>query len=220
MSDEIDVVKITHKTYDLIAYDYSSKIDGLVADSWVGEFERELLDKFLLMTMLPHPSILEIGCGNGKDANYFRQKGAVPVAADISLSMLNEASKRVSGGVLCQMDMRSLGFADDSFDGVWANGCIYHVPKVELARVLKEVLRVLRLWGVFSFNFKVGSGERLDESPRSFKTGPRFFAYYKSREIKDYLRQAGFEVLEMSKYPAKIYDEELVHLWCRKAVAT
>jgi len=43
MNDEFDVTRITHHTYDQMASDYSSMINELVSDSWVGKFERGLL---------------------------------------------------------------------------------------------------------------------------------------------------------------------------------
>ena len=101
---------------------------------------------------------------------------------------------------------------------MWANGSVYHVPKTDLGQVLKKVLRVLRLSGVFSFNLKVGVGEKLEETPRSYKRGPRFYAYYRRREITGHLKQVGFEFLEIRKYPEKIFGEEIIYLWCRKPV--
>ncbi|MFC1933347.1 class I SAM-dependent methyltransferase [Chloroflexota bacterium] len=216
MRNRTDAVKTTHETYDLIASDYSSAINELVSESWIREFEQGLLDRFLSMTKLAKPGVLDIGCGDGRDTEYLRQRQAIVVAMDISLGMIQEANKRVSEGIFCQMDMRNLGFTSEIFDGVWANGCIYHVPKADLEQVLKEVLRVLRPSGLFSFNLKVGVGEKLEKTPRSFDKAPRFYAYYSRREIKDYLKQAGFELLEIREYPEKILDEEILHLWCRK----
>tara|TARA_B100000315_G_scaffold53477_1_gene47829 strand:- start:235 stop:897 length:663 start_codon:yes stop_codon:yes gene_type:complete len=218
MNDKIDAVIITHKTYDLIVVDYASAIDELVSESWIRRFERGLLDSFLLMTKLTKSDVLDIGCGDGRDTEHLRQKRAVVVAVDYSRSMLIEVRKRIKEGVLCQMDMRNLGFSSDSFDGVWTNGCIYHVPKTDLGKVLREVLRVLRPLGIFSFNLKIGIGEQLEEAPRSYKRGPRFYAYYRRREMKDYLEQAGFEFLGIRKYPQKILGEEIIHLWCRKPI--
>ncbi|MFC1949010.1 class I SAM-dependent methyltransferase [Chloroflexota bacterium] len=216
MDNNIDAVKITHRTYDSIASGYSSRIGSLIADSWVGEFERVLMDEFLLLMTLSSPSVLDIGCGNGKDANYLRQKGAVTVAVDISMGMIKEASRISSECVLCQMDMRNLGFAGGSFDGVRANGCIYHIPKAELSRLLNEIARVLKPSGIFSFNLKIGDGEKLEETPKSYQGGPRFYAYYSNSEIGEYLMNTGFELLAMCKYPRRIFDEEIIHLWCSK----
>jgi SAM-dependent methyltransferase len=207
---------ITRKTYDRIAPAYSSRIDELVTGSWIEEFERELLDGFLRMVVLPEATILDIGCGSGRDMIYLRQKGAVVVGVDSSVAMLREARERTGGGVLCQMDMRKIGLSGGAFDGVWANGCIYHVAKAELAGVLGEVRWVLRPGGIFSYNFTAGRGERIEENPRSFGGGPRFFAYYTVGEMKGYLREAGFEVLEIKRYPEKILGDRIVQVTVRK----
>jgi len=216
MNDRIDATSITRQTYDQIASDYSARIDELVSNTWVGEYEQQLLDRFRLMTPISTPRILDIGCGNGKDTDYLRKKGAIPVGIDYSRAMLEEARKPAQDNRLCQMDMRNLGFANGVFDGVWANGCIYHVPKIDLIPVLKEVRRVLKPSGVFSFNVKTGTGERLEESPRSFTGGARFYAYYTDQEMRGSLRAADFKVLETREYPQRIFDESIFHVWARK----
>jgi len=216
MNDKPNSISRTRQTYDQIASGYSARIDELVSDSWVGEFERQLIDRFLSMAPTPNSSILDIGCGNGKDTDYLSQKGATPLGIDISPGMLKEARKRIPLGILCQMDMRNLGFYNGTFDGAWANGCIYHVPKSDLPEVLKEVWRVLKPSGVFSFNAKAGHGERLEKRPRSFQGGPRFYAYYSIDEMRNSLERVGFEVLETKEYPQKIFAEEIFHLWARK----
>ncbi len=216
MNDKIDVVKTTHQTYDLIASDYSSAINELVSESWIRRFEQDLLDRFLLMTKLTKPDVLDIGCGDGRDTEYLRQKRAIVVAVDYSRSMLVEARKRIMGGVLYQMDMRNLGFTNESFDGVWANGCIYHVPKTDLFLVLREILRVLKPLGALSFNFKLGEGEQLEKIPRSFQRGPRFYAYYSVDEMENSLSTVGFEVLGKKPYPAQIFNEEIAQIWAYK----
>ena len=216
MDNTINATNSTRSTYDQIAHGYSAKIDKLISDSWVGEFERQLLDRFLETIAVSSPNVLDIGCGNGKDTSYLGEQGAAPLGIDISSGMLEAARKHVAEGILLQMDMRALGFSDELFDGVWANGCIYHVPKTDFVQVLKEILRVLKPKGVFSFTAKAGAGEKLEDSPRSYGGGPRFYAYYSIREIRGYLGRAGFEVLETAEYPQRIFGERLLHISARK----
>jgi SAM-dependent methyltransferase len=71
-----DVISITRDTYDLIATPYSDKISGLVSDTWVGDYEKQLLDIFLQLIEVLNPKILDVGCGNGKDTAYLMAKGA------------------------------------------------------------------------------------------------------------------------------------------------
>lgn len=217
MNESKDVVEITRRTYDQIASDYSSTINELVSDSWIGKFEQNLLDDFLSFFKSVVPRILDIGCGNGKDTAYLMQKGANVIGVDYSKGMLEEARNHVAKGVFIQMDMRNLQSPNEVFDGVWANGCIYHVPKNSLTTVLKEILRVLNPSGVLSFNFKLGIGEKLEDAPRSFQRGPRFYAYYKKSEMKKFLRLAGFEVLDIRDYPEEIFGEEICHVYVQKS---
>jgi SAM-dependent methyltransferase len=112
--------------------------------------------------------------------------------------------------------MRQLGFREKTFFGVWANGCIYHVPKTDFAKVLSEVRRILEIGGIFSFNFKVGEGEGLEERPRSFGNGSRYYAYYSVEEMLDLLEQAGLNLAAGIGYPKPIFGETVAHLWAQK----
>ena len=114
------------------------------------------------------------------------------------------------------MDMRDLQFPDELFDGVWANGCVYHIPKTDLFPLLKEILRVLKSSGALSFNFKIGEGEQLEKNPRSFQGGPRFYAYYTIDEMENSLNTVGFEVLGKKLYPAQIFNEDIAQIWACK----
>ena len=212
-----DVISITRDTYDAIATSYSDKIIGLVSETWVGDYEKQLLDRFLQLIEASNLRILDIGCGNGKDTAYLMVQGATVVGIDYSSKMLQEAKKHVQNDVFHLMDMRNLEFPNNTFDGVWANGCIYHVPKVEFGQVLKEVTRVLKPVGVFSFNAKAGTGEGLEDNPKSFAGGPRFYAYYTISEIKERLKEADLEVIETKNYPQKIFNEKIFHIWARKS---
>ena len=212
-----DVISITRDTYDSIATSYSDKISGLVSETWVGDYEKQLLDRFLQLIEALNLRILDIGCGNGKDTAYLMSKGATVVGINYSSKMLKEAKKHVQNGVFHLMDMRNLEFPNNTFDGVWANGCIYHVPKAEFGQVLKEVIRVLKPAGVFSFNAKAGTGEGLEYNPKSFAGGPRFYAYYTISEIKERLKEADLEVIEAKNYPQKIFNERIFHIWARKS---
>jgi len=216
VSNKKDAISITRDTYDLIATSYSDMISSLASETWVGDYEKQLLDRFLQLIEAFDPKILDVGCGNGKDTAYLMAKGATVVGIDYSSKMLQEAKRHVQSGVFHLMDMRNLEFPNDTYDGVWANGCIYHVPKGELSQVLKEVIRVLKPLGIFSFNAKAGTGEGLEDNPKSFGGGFRFYAYYTISEIKKCLKEAGLEIIEAKNYAQKIFNEQIFHIWARK----
>ena len=210
---EIAVVKATQKTYDGIAAEYSGSVDETMA-GWVGEFEKKLLAMFV--GMLPGETVLDLGCGNGKDAGFLGSKNLKVTGADFSRGMLNLARERNPGIPFVMTDMRRLAFGREKFSGVWANGCVYHVPKADFPEVLSEVRRVLKERGIYSFNFKIGEGEGLEEKPRSFDGGERYYAYYGIEEMMVLLEKAGLEFVVMVGYPKKIFGETIFHFWAQK----
>ena len=218
--EEVEATAATRETYDLIASGYAQRIDDLVSDTWIGKFEKSLLDKLVALVTTGGEwtaKILDIGCGYGKDTSYLSQKeGIVSIGLDYSSAMLSHARKKFPGVSFIQGDMRSLGLSGSHFGGVWANGCVYHVPRKELTRVLLEVRYVLKQSGVLSFNFKVGSGEQLEKNPRSYGGKPRFYAYYGIKEMRALVTQADLEITEVEPYPKTILGERIVQIWASK----
>jgi hypothetical protein len=63
--DEVDVTEITRETYDQIAPGYTQRTNELVLNTWVGRFEKSLLDKLVTFIMTGGGwavEILDIGC--------------------------------------------------------------------------------------------------------------------------------------------------------------
>lgn len=218
--DEIDAAEITRETYDQIASGYARRVNDLVSGTWVGTFEKSLLDKLVALVRTGGgctAQILDIGCGYGKDTFYLSQRKKVTaIGLDYSSGILSEARKTFPGVCFVQMDMRNFGFCGNHFHGVWANGCVYHVPRGELMRVLIEVAYVLKSSGVFSFNFKVGTGEQLEKNPRSYGGRPRFYAYYGIEEMRGLVAHADLKVIEVDPYPKAILGERIVQMWALK----
>ncbi|MFH0969310.1 MAG: class I SAM-dependent methyltransferase, partial [Patescibacteria group bacterium] len=162
------------------------------------------------------PKILEIGGGGGSALAQFLQKGADVYDADISAGMINEAKKIAPKAHFFLMDMRKLDFADGFFHGIWADGCVYHVPKKDFPEVLAGMFRVLAKGGVLSFNFKIGVGEGMDQNPRSFGGAPRYYAYYSIQGMVDLMRQARFKAIKIIEWPKEILGEKIVQVLTKR----
>ena len=91
--------------------------------------------------------VLEIGAGVGYTARWFLDQGLDIIATD--LSPANVELCRAKGVPAEVRDMADLGFADRSFDGVWAASCIMHVPTADLDTAFAGINRVLEDGGLF-----------------------------------------------------------------------
>ena len=109
--------------------------------------------------------VLEAGCGIATDGMRFVRAGARYTGIDFSPTALSLAERRLEleGGTarFVRGSVSALPFPDASFDLVYSNGVIHHMP--ETGRAIGEFLRVLRPGGTAivmvyhraSFNFYV-----------------------------------------------------------------
>ena len=104
--------------------------------------------------------ILDFGCGSGRDAKYFLDKGYQVEATDGSAELCKLASE-YTGICVKQMFFEELDECE-KYDGIWACSSILHLDKRALKDVLKKMLAALKANGVVYTSFKYGDfeGER------------------------------------------------------------
>ena len=139
--------------------DYYDKNSGKFTESTVDLDMDELYSHFL--ERLPKgASILDAGCGTGRDAKNFLNKGYNVTAFDFSEKMVEVASNLIGQEV---MQMSFLDLDEESkYDGIWACASILHCKRVELSDVFKKFHESLKPIGVIYTSFKYGDfeGER------------------------------------------------------------
>jgi SAM-dependent methyltransferase len=111
------------------------------------------LNKFLA-PLPPGAAILELGCGAGGDSAEMLARGFDVSPTDGSPEMAEVASRRL-GRAVATLLFHDLD-AFEVFDGVWANACLLHVPRDQLATVLSLIRRALKPGGVFYASYKEG----------------------------------------------------------------
>ena len=101
--------------------------------------------------------ILDFGCGSGRDAKAFLEDGFRVEATDGSQELCDKATKYI-GIPVKQMLFNELN-EENKYDGIWACASILHLPKTELADVLKRIEIALKTNGVLYTSFKYGTFE-------------------------------------------------------------
>ena len=111
------------------------------------------IDALLRHIEAPAPCrILDFGCGPGRDLRAFTARGHTAVGLE-GASEFVAMARADSGCEVWQQDFLRLDLPADYFDGVFANAALFHVPRQELPRVLRELHASLKPGGVlFSSN--------------------------------------------------------------------
>jgi SAM-dependent methyltransferase len=100
----------------------------------------------------PPFTILDFGCGPGRDLKTFAERGHVAIGLEGSARFVAMA-RAYSGCAVWRQDFLRLVLPASRFDGVFANAALFHVPARELPRVLRELHAALKPGGVlFSSN--------------------------------------------------------------------
>ncbi len=189
-----DYKQITKGTYDDIAADYSERDSSVIAESWE---VKGALDAFVAL-LKPGAHVLDVGCGGGRDSRYLAEKGMRVTAIDFSESMVRNAQKINSNIEYMQMDFEHIDFPEKAFDGVWANASLHHIPKANLAHVLRSLHRILVSDGVLFLKVKHGDSEGVRENMKFGKSLKRYFAFYKPEEMISLVESAGFQIVRHS----------------------
>ena len=119
-----------------------------------------------LALLAPNAAILELGCGAGADTAEMLARGFDVLPTDGSPEMAAVAARRLGRpvGTLLFHDLDAVA----AYDGVWANACLLHFPRDELAQVLARIWRALKPGGVFYASFKTGDAEGRDTLNRYY----------------------------------------------------
>jgi SAM-dependent methyltransferase len=177
----ISVITIGH--YDRVAEDY-----------WDGTREHDVSQNyaaFLSAIEGNHPfSILDLGCGPGRDLQHFRSLGHDVTGLDGSREFVTMA-RSYSGCDVLHQDFLAMVLPESHFDGVFANASLFHVPSQELPRVLLKLSTTLKSRGVlFCSNPRGNNEERLCDD--------RYSCFLDLDTWRHYVNAAGF--IEVQHY--------------------
>jgi SAM-dependent methyltransferase len=152
----------------------------------------------------PYGSILDAGCGTGRDTVKFIKKGYQVTAFDASPAMVRKCNKEIddlkkssdtkiaeiaNSSKCLEMTFDEVNFRNE-FNGIWASASLLHVPQYRLENTINKLIKALKKEGTIYISLKYGKG--------ALELGNRQFYYYKAYMIKKILRKIeGLKVIEI-----------------------
>ena len=161
----------------------------------------------------PPLTILDFGCGPGRDLKAFTTLGHCAVGLDGAERFVAMA-RDATGCDVWQQDFLHLDLPAAHFDGIFANAALFHVPSQALPRVLRQLHATLKPCGVlFSSNPRGTNQEGWSHG--------RYGVFHDLEAWRRYMAGAGFVEIEHYYRPAGLPRERqpwLASVW-RKPVA-
>jgi len=127
----------------------------------------ELYPKFL-RHIPDNGTILDLGCGSGRDSLYFLEKGYIVTSVDASEEMVRLSSE-LTGQKTQYLRMQDIEFKNE-FNGIWACASLLHVDEGSTEDVLSNLGKALKTDGCLYASYKYGDGAQIK--------GDRFFNNY------------------------------------------
>lgn len=206
-----DYITSTIAVYDKVAKEYTKR----------AEARGPKIERSHFMKIIPeHGTILDVGCGSGRDTKVFCDHGFILTGVDLSEKLLEIAKHEAPTATFLKEDIRSMNFPVNSFDGIWAQASLLHIKHDEIHAILKTFYSIMKPNGTLYVAMKAGSGERFAQM-NSTPGEKRFFAFYSKASLKEALVSAGFRVTKLYAYNDKErYPEDKKNKWWLVAFAT
>ena len=111
-------------------------------------------------------SIVDMGCGSGRDMKYFAEAGYSASGVDASEGMCRVAHEYSGCPVVC---CDALAWRPETkCDAIWANGSLLHLHKDEITTFIKTKSEYLKPNGILYFSMKAGIPDGFDGNGRYF----------------------------------------------------
>ena len=182
---------------------------------WEGTRDHDVSQNIsALLKHLPGPppfDLLDFGCGPGRDLHTFKTLGHHAIGLE-GASNVAAMARAYSGCEVLVQSFLNLELPSKSFDGVYANAVLFHVPIQVLPQVLRQLHACLRPGGVLFSSNPRGDG-------REGWNGERYGAFHDWPTWRALVTSAGFDELDHFYRPPGLPREQqpwLASVWRRR----
>ena len=145
-------------------------------------------------------TLLDVGCGNGRDSLYFFQKGLQVTAIDFSESGIQNLKNKEPGIKTLQQNIHDIQFPKNTFDVIYAHLSLHYFDDQTTNTIFHALYAILKEHGLLFVKCKstndplFGKGEMIAEDMYREGHVRHFFSKeYMKEKLKD------FKILQIRK---------------------
>jgi predicted TPR repeat methyltransferase len=137
-------------------------------------------------------SMLELGSGFGRDADYIESKGFKVNRTDAAQGFVDLMAQQGHHAQLLNVITDEFG---ENLDMIFANAVLLHLSPGQTEKVIAKAYKSLKPGGVFAFSVKQGEGSGWSQEKLNAK---RYYKYWTESELKSQLVRANFKQIDLS----------------------
>ena len=165
---------------------YEENAESFKEGTWDHDVSQNIDALLNALDAIRSPRILDLGCGPGRDLLELSRRGARPTGLDGSARFCTMANA-ISGCPVLHQDFTELELAPESFEGIFANATLFHVPSETIQSVLTNLWTALVPGGVLFSSIPRGADQE-------GWNGARYGTYYATERWDAHLHEAGFTI--------------------------
>lgn len=152
-------------------------------------------------------TLLDLGCGDGRDSIYFFNKGLQVTAIDFSESGIRRLKARQNRINCILKDIRNINFTENSFDAIYTHLALHYFDDKTTSKVFNNLHKILKRGGLMFVKCKstddalFGKGEKVGDN--MYKEGHTRHFFTKEYMIEQLRR---FKIIKVRR-TSSVYHE-------------
>jgi SAM-dependent methyltransferase len=138
------------------AYNKNAEFYAQNFDSYGIRFED--IDLALKLNESGSNKVLELGCGNGRDAEYIISKVGINkyIGIDASKGLIKIAKEKIPEGEFYVEDMREVTHETEQFGIIFSFASMLHMKQEEMVKLIDKCHKMLKTGGILFISTKYG----------------------------------------------------------------
>jgi ubiquinone/menaquinone biosynthesis C-methylase UbiE len=145
-------------------------------------------------------TMLDLGCGGGRDSEYFSRRGFRVTAVDIIVSEQQQKKIKRNNIAFVKSDIRKIKIKNKSFDIIYAHLILHYFNNKQIEKIMNDLHKILKPGGYIFIKCK-SVGDPLFGKGKMIE--PNFYDFIHLRHFfsKEYMREKlkKFRVIKISK---------------------